>query len=54
MLPVFRTEAFVADVDRQINWYLAETDLEEKAIVLPQATSVKVFASRGQSIVVTG
>jgi len=29
MLPLFRTEAFLADVDRQINWYLAETDLDE-------------------------
>ena len=29
MLPVFRTEAFVADVDRQIHWYLGETDLDE-------------------------
>ena len=29
MLPLSRTEAFLADVDRQINWYLAETDLDE-------------------------
>jgi plasmid stabilization system protein ParE len=29
MLRIFRTEAFVADVDRQIEWYLEETDLDE-------------------------
>jgi hypothetical protein len=28
-LPVFRTEAFLADVDHQIHWYLNETDLDE-------------------------
>ena len=29
MFPIFRTEAFAADVDHQIHWYLAETDLDE-------------------------
>ncbi len=43
MLPVFRTEAFVADVDRQINWYLAETDLDEiVAVELPQRFAAAV------------
>src|SRR6266404_3125175 len=29
MLRIFRTEAFVADVDKQIDWYLEETGLDE-------------------------
>src|SRR5438128_12034767 len=29
MLRIFRTEAFVSDVDHQIAWYLEETDLDE-------------------------
>jgi hypothetical protein len=29
MLRVFRTEAFVADFDRHIDWYLQEIDLDE-------------------------
>jgi plasmid stabilization system protein ParE len=29
MLRIFRTEAFVSDVDHQILWYLEETGLEE-------------------------
>ena len=29
MLPIFRTEAFAADVDQQIHWYLTETGLDE-------------------------
>jgi len=29
MLPIIRTELFVADVVGQINWYLAEKDLDE-------------------------
>ena len=33
MLPVFRTEVFAADVDRQIYWYLTETDLDEVTAV---------------------
>lgn len=33
MLPLFRTEAFVGDVGRQIHWYLAETDLDEVTAV---------------------
>jgi hypothetical protein len=33
MLPIFRTEAFAADVDQQIHWYLTETDLDEVTAV---------------------
>ncbi len=29
MLDIVRTQVFVADVDRQIHWYLEETGLEE-------------------------
>lgn len=29
MLRIFRTEAFVADFDRQVDWYLEETDLDD-------------------------
>jgi plasmid stabilization system protein ParE len=29
MLRILRTEAFVADFDRQIDWYLGETDLDD-------------------------
>src|SRR5437899_6702139 len=28
MLQIIRTETFVADFDRQIDWYLRETDLD--------------------------
>ena len=33
MLPIFRTEMFATDVDRQIHWYLTETGLDEVAAV---------------------
>ena len=33
MLPIFRTEEFAEDVSRQIDWYLAETGLDEPAAV---------------------
>ena len=29
MLRIFRTEAFVSDLDRQVAWYLDETDLDD-------------------------
>jgi hypothetical protein len=29
MLRIFRTELFVADFDRQIDWYLQETELDD-------------------------
>jgi plasmid stabilization system protein ParE len=28
MLPIFKTDAFVGDVDHQIHWYLEETGLD--------------------------
>ncbi len=29
MLPILRTDAFAADLDQQIHWYLEETGLDE-------------------------
>ncbi len=29
MLPIFRTDLFVSDLERQISWYLRETELDE-------------------------
>ncbi len=43
MLLVFRTEAFSVDVERQIHWYLTETDLDEvMAVELAQRFAAAV------------
>jgi plasmid stabilization system protein ParE len=43
MLAIFRTDAFAADVERQVHWYLTETDLDEvPALELAQRFAVAV------------
>src|SRR5437016_5572912 len=41
MLPIVRTDRFVADVDKQIQWYLEETGLDD----LPAAELAQRFAA---------
>src|SRR5438552_741908 len=41
MLPIVRTDLFVADVDKQIHWYLEETGLDD----LPAAELAQRFAA---------
>ncbi|HSU53270.1 MAG TPA: type II toxin-antitoxin system RelE/ParE family toxin [Candidatus Dormibacteraeota bacterium] len=46
MLSIFRTDAFIDDVDSQIRWYLYETDLEQTpAIELAQRFATAVEAT---------
>jgi hypothetical protein len=43
MLAIFRTDEFAADVERQIRWYLTETNLEEvPALELAQRFAIAV------------